>query len=745
MSIISNFYKFVDSPDLYLIERNNEISYFISENIIVAIRIICLVINEEEMKSVIDKNTLEKSYNILSDVLYKKLKELNTEDLKIQICKIKLKDILILIYKFYKNENKEKNEKKLKMEDEKVQLCDKYRNEISWNGYSSDIMKSGLQKYIRRGNLDKALYCAGELDLFKEAQDRGETIRTNFLHRLMITYMEDVENMSIFNEVDKLIEKLFREREKKDRNKSLEEEWISRLVYLMTFSEKARVCSHIRAVFNPKYNNQKLLNKYPSIKELWQEIDNNKSKTLESHCKFFKKYFNEKSILCIYYAFQIDLSEEKLKTKYFRSNKSVWFIFNELLKYTENKDRINKFVEWYKNHIGKMKEGFLCWLFPLLYEISIIPNRDKDLEYSKYCQKYSKNWDRNRSMEKIEIDDYILDRHTKMGRRKGLVEFALIGAFVENEASFVNQLWKKFYEDGKRFEDNQDIIGEDIQYNQDIMDNQDIIGEDNKDINEDEDEEKIIKENKEENIPLETDEYKFIVLTQLVTSGSKMDVYFAKDKDDELVVVKGPYQNKKQINILIKNTECKKKNNLPYIPFKVIQLIPNRWSEGIPLGARNNIDRKNPAWFIIFDSVIKESQIKIKVHSSKLWPETKVVDWDKVSGIHFEYKSGNRTDKEIKDYVEAILYRYMRGISDLADRNFLMVNSRVISIDEDIEGHPVKIFTELRKNKSEFIYNWIKSHYEELGINHWKLCDISDEKRLLEIQDRNKCLRLFKE
>ena len=127
--------------------------------------------------------------------------------------------------------------------------------------------------------------------------------------------MEDVENMSIFKDIDRLITNLFSEREKSSRNKSNEEEWITRLVYLLTMSEKARVCSHIRAVFNSKYNNSKLLDKYPSIKKLWNEINENNSTTLESHCKFFKKYFREKNILCVYYAFQIDLSEEKLKVK----------------------------------------------------------------------------------------------------------------------------------------------------------------------------------------------------------------------------------------------------------------------------------------------------------------------------------------------------------------------------------------------------------------------------------------------
>jgi hypothetical protein len=50
-------------------------------------------------------------------------------------------------------------------------LSTTYRQEVSWNGYRADVLKSGIQKYIRRGVTEKALYCAGELDLFKEAGD----------------------------------------------------------------------------------------------------------------------------------------------------------------------------------------------------------------------------------------------------------------------------------------------------------------------------------------------------------------------------------------------------------------------------------------------------------------------------------------------------------------------------------------------------------------------------------------------
>jgi hypothetical protein len=473
----------------------------------------------------------------------------------------------------------------------------------------------------------------------------------------------------------------------------------------------------------------------------------------------FKKYFKEKNILCIYYAFKIEMSEEKIKTKYFRSDKPVWFIFNQLLTKSLYKDRINKFISWYKNHIGKMKEGFLCWLFPLLNELGYILDGE-DIDYEK-DEKDEKKWNRNRLGMNIIIDDFVVDRHTKAGRGKGLIEFAMCGAFVENEADFVNKLWKSFYDDGKRFDDGEKIIGELRETDDDnFISRTPSKYVSKKVITDDEDDDynfisrtpskyvskKVIADDEDdeddEKIPLETEEYEFLVLTQITTSGMKQDVYFARDKEGKLVVIKGPYSNKKQIDVLLRNTNWKKDNNIPYILFEVKQMIPNRWPDGIPLGFRNTIDRTKPAWFIIFDSVIPEDKIQKKIHSSKLWPETQVVDWDKIP-LHFEYKSGVRTEKEMTDYVRSIFFRYIRGVSDFADRNFLLADGRVISIDEDIEERDVNMYKELRKNKAEYVYKWIKKNYENIDIDNWKGNTSYENEKLKIVKDRKKCLDLF--
>ena len=619
-------------------------------------------------------------------------------------------------------------------------LSTTYRKHITWNGYPADVMKSGLQKYIRRGIIDKALYCAGELDMFKEAPNtgEGEGIRTNFLHRLMVIFMEDVENLSIFDEVDRKMNELFKEREKANRSKEKEEHLISEVVIQMGKSTKARMCSHIRAVFNPKY--KPIHAEFPSVQALWTQIEKNeqerKDDTFDFHCAMFKKYVKEKNILAVFYGFQIEASEQKLKEKLFGSSKPVWFIFQQLISplYPSKSERVNRFVQWYKNHIGTMNEGFMCWLLPLLHELNAIPMGQAPLVDNT---PYPMNWDQNRAGQRMEIDKYVEDKHTSKGRQRkaGLIEFAFEGALVENPAAFVNPLWKQFYEDGKRLESGVNPEGEKVlgpmPPSPSIRRGPKIGKMPPKQ------EEKV-----DDSIPLESTSYEFVVRTQLTTMGTKMDVYFAKDKAGKLVVVKGPYSSRKEIDILLSNTEWKKKYNLPYNRFEVKQMMPNRWPEGVPLGARNKVDRERSAYFLVFESYIAESQLKSMQRSSTLWPPTEVVDWEKIP-FHFDYRGRALTEQEYIDYVHALLFRYLLGISDYADRNFVMKEGRVISIDEDVENHEIDLYRVLQKNKAAFVYRWLKDNYEKLDVGRWQPKSPNQQGRLEEIQDRDRCLRLF--
>ena len=612
-------------------------------------------------------------------------------------------------------------------------------------------MKSGLQKYIRRGLIDKALYCAGELDLFKEApnQGQGEGCRTNFLHRLMVIYMEDVENISLFDEVDRKMNELFNERQKADRSKEKEERLISELVIRMGQSTKARMCSHIRAVFNPKY--KPIHSMFPSIQVLWAEIEQNKTQQalepLEFHCAMFKKYLKEKSVLSVYYAFQIEASEQKLKEKLFASSNPVFFIFQQLISplFPSKSERVNKFVQWYKKHIGSMGEGFMCWLLPLLHELGAIPLGQVPADDGVA---YPMTWDRNRAGERMEIDKYVEDKHTSKGRARkaGLIEFAFEGALVENQAAFVNPLWKQFYEDGKRLDSGVVPEGETgVPLVAQLPPPTAVLPASSSPRKGPRIAKSVESDQKVDDLPeRESTAYDFVVRTQLTTMGTKMDVYFAKDKAGKLVVVKGPYATRKEIDILVSNTEWKKRFNLPYNRFEVRQLMPDRWPEGVPLGARNKINRNQPAFFLVFESYIEESQLQTVKKSSPLWSPTEVVDWEKIP-FHIDYRTRQLTEQEMIDYVHALLFRYLLGISDYADRNFVLKDGRVISIDEDVENHDINLYRVLQKNKANFVYQWLKENYEKLDVARWEPKIPAQQEKLRQIQNKTSCLQLFQE
>ena len=641
-------------------------------------------------------------------------------------------------------------------------LSTTYRRQITWNGYPADVMKSGLQKYIRRGMIEKALYCAGELDLFKEAPDagQGEGVRTNFLHRLMVIFMEDVENLALWPDMTQKMKEIFSEREKANRDKAKEERLISEVVIQLGASTKARMCSHIRAVFNPKY--KPIRGSYPFLQPLWDAIEQNEKEktleTLEHNCKLYSKYVKEKNILAVYYGFQIEGSEEKLKEKILKSNKPVFYLFQQLLNPMDPKQSavVNKFIEWHKEHMGTLAESFMCWLLPLLHHMGVITQGElQNVNFAAYPM----NWDQNRAGVKIEVDEFVLDKHTAKGRGKGLVEFALHGSLVENPAPFVNPLWKQFYEDGKRMEEGVPILGElsalpavaavapitasVAAVSNAVKRKKPIAGL----IEEKPVAQPLAGQMDDEKYEHESRAYDFVVRTQLTTMGTKMDVYFAKDKTGSLVVVKGPYQTRKEIDILVSNTEWKKRYNLPYNKFVVRQLIPDRWPEGVPLGARNKINRNLPAFFLVFESYIDESQIRTKTRSSPLWSPTEVVDWEQIP-FHFDYKNRALSDQEMKDYVHALLFRYLLGISDYADRNFVLKDGRIISIDEDVENHEINLYKVLQKNKAEFVYRWLTSNYEKLDLQKWEPKDPNDasqQKRLKDIQTKELCLRMFQD
>ena len=90
----------------------------------------------------------------------------------------------------------------------------KYKSERSFFGYTPHVLKSGIQKYGRRADVDKGLWCLTEMDLFSllewegdvldaylmeypdasciNVQRSAQRIRTNMINRLVVMMSEEV-------------------------------------------------------------------------------------------------------------------------------------------------------------------------------------------------------------------------------------------------------------------------------------------------------------------------------------------------------------------------------------------------------------------------------------------------------------------------------------------------------------------------------------------------------------------------
>ena len=92
---------------------------------------------------------------------------------------------------------------------------------ISYNGYKLDILKSALQKYLRRREFHKMVWCVGEIYLFQvyaksDVEKRAtKGIISNLLNRLIIMLDEEM----LFAECEKylLVRRYMEDFEKSDR------------------------------------------------------------------------------------------------------------------------------------------------------------------------------------------------------------------------------------------------------------------------------------------------------------------------------------------------------------------------------------------------------------------------------------------------------------------------------------------------------------------------------------------------
>ena len=580
-------------------------------------------------------------------------------------------------------------------------LCAKYRCERSYNGYSLDVMKSALQKYIRRCDPLKAIYAAAEMDLFAFAKDdndkpNGEGIRSNFIHRLMVIFMEDVFSLGLWEEIDTLIFHLLSLREKRTGGKGGknkkddilspafcaikrdEMDSVCKIVYLLSMSSHSRENSFYKFCFSTFFSLDENMKKRLKRKFGWlQQLEIEKDRVYEpirpinqvikglgkeitDISNQFISALERRSAFSIYYGHLL-YAIQKLPVKIGGRSKSTFLIF-ALIRHVLNGFKDFSYKEGYLDlltiaerwyvELSPIKEEFLTWQTIL---IAITKGMNPQTVTHQKMEGLSVLYKRNILRHPITLDDWVFDMHTKIGKTKGKnsAHFATVSSLVANESKDIIQRYKKAYTQWKIFQsstedkdDDESEESDDEESEEDDDDEEDESDEQDDDEESDEDDEDLFEKHSD----LETEYARFIVRAQLVTGNTKTDTYFG-EKNGKVIFIKGPFRETiEEMERVMDMQEIKHRVGLPTIQYRVVMLQPNRDTidmsksfddptkkkdkkEG--LGFRKSCNRHKLYPFLVSEVLFSPDTIPIKEHGSVTWPsDTQIIDLDRVKGMN---------------------------------------------------------------------------------------------------------------
>ena len=665
-----------------------------------------------------------------------------------------------------------------------------YRNVITINKINLQLLKSALQKFCRRNMTHKAMWCGLEWGLLR-CDDKAEkstikSVITNLRNRLRIIYVEDtsIANINLLKLIDKNINLINFDTNPNGINMDKE---IVNIVSNISQSYHTRICSFVNSIYKIYTNKifyekqNKYISYFPNVKKFYEHIENNNHISLEDN---LYNTLLDKNIVCFYYARKLSL-DDKGKDIFGKRDKVfpiIRKVYNELNKKLETKldlSYIDITQKWY-NDI-KNSEAFLMYFLPML--VVCFPYRmdGKLPDFFNYTDEWKNLVMYNIEKPVIEIEQYVMDMHTKEGNKRGfnknnlegIEHFIKQGAYV-NDEYIPNDLYielKNYYEFTK-------LLGvEKLDKTYLIKKKVIIIDEDDDEVEyeveeekkDDDDEEIIIKKPLSSSINEENDIFKYIARAQVPTSGSKQDSYFAKMlknygefKKDETVFIKGPFVNDEVYNILKLFIDIKKILNLPYVDVNKIDIKMSRTiftdeintNENVKYYIRNKYNYEKKYIFLIYknlcgDDIYTTKYGSVKTQKSKGWIDsnTTIVNWEETNK-KTKCKQFDTNDLKNENfmiyYILSIYFRYLFGIVDHANRNFLILGDILYSVDEEnIDMDKESNFNKLEKNFEMINKNWEKV---DKNINNileiWKE-NIKEIKNIFIDEEYNKLLKRF--
>jgi hypothetical protein len=333
-----------------------------------------------------------------------------------------------------------------------------------YNGECTDVVKSCFQKYVRRCMFDKGIYFIIEMDLFKNFEQnkngiisKGLANRSNMRNRMLIILGEDIcfGEWEVWLKFGYYMDKW---ESLKEGESNEDRKYLVNAYKLLCDAKGSRMCSFIRSFYSygvgikdirEKYKEYEGYNKVKVDYGLSYHVKGD-DKRLKFYIDGFVERLDNNSDHIFYWFFKI-LEFKGVVGRRDRKSKPIFVIFDILKKYLSYK----RLVEFENININLVKIGDYClkwainnnnsrnenWLWVLCYT-KFVMNRgiydwsvkiNYDLEVSDV--EVERLYNRNINFEKIEIDSFCIDAHSKEGRNKGMGR----DFFIKESSKIVNE------------------------------------------------------------------------------------------------------------------------------------------------------------------------------------------------------------------------------------------------------------------------------------------------------------------
>ena len=575
----------------------------------------------------------------------------------------------------------------MKITKSKVEKTWRHTNPLTYNGHEFSVVKSGLQKEARRGELENMLALAVEADASFVGLDKAKGNRTNMINRILLIMSEDICLASPGLPKQMLL--LYQQWNASKGIWAQRRDALVKMVQLVAQQPKSRMISDLAAVYIKSHKIPYAQKWYPTLFDAWdcsgQEYIKLLKQAKSSEDRFgswlelnlwklssllYEQTLRHLEQLMVYVHMEHDLAFMALH-QFFIQNSTpmktascrwqgktkkdkiyvVWNLmhdYNEQFMHGRYQDSLDALAKIYEQR-HKNRES---WIF-LVHGLAYLVWRSKILDYGQSLSENLKTLTDDEMYElysgvifhnRVKIKPYFLDKHTRIGRktygngRIATIRFAIEGSRVHQEAKHLCQpIYRQLYISGNcNFQPLKKRVKITTKTGKEMLRTEEFpsIDVDLPPLSKWHQFLKPIDESK----PLEPELFKYEFRAQLLTSKSRPDVTYAMYQGRP-VVKKGPYlpeqMDSLRAAVYMMEVKTHYKGLLPIhcevvyaVPTPVSQLPePSRNPDGF--GTRCRIKPGQIYPFLVMDDIARPPGLTcypVKWKESKCWPKTAIAD-----------------------------------------------------------------------------------------------------------------------